>query len=77
MDTAKPEKKRYYVTTNYSYNVFGANEQLNVFLVYGTRNSFDTINSWSYGTFMKERLASAMAERKIMKLKKVYSAKNL
>jgi hypothetical protein len=78
MNELKPKKKRYWIDTNYSYNVFGADEHYVVYLMYGRKGEeMKTINYWSYSTFMKERLAHALAERKIRKLRLTYDAKML
>jgi hypothetical protein len=65
----------YSIDTYYTYNVFGADEHYNVRLSRLKKNGkYETINVWSYSTFMKERLAHSLAERKIRKLKATYDA---
>lgn len=69
---------KYYFDTTYSYNVFGADEHIVVRLWRGTsRKDCVRVGRWAYSTFMKERLANFMAERRITKLRLTYNAKPL
>jgi hypothetical protein len=71
----KKKPKKYYIDTDYCYNSLGADERLVVFLVYGTKDKYKTVNSWEYSTFLSNTLAHNRAERKIRKLKTTYGAK--
>jgi ribonuclease PH len=74
----KKKKKRYWIDTDYTYNVFQADEHYVVYLMYGCKNEkMRVIGSWSYSTFTSERLAHLLAERKINKLRLTYDAKML
>lgn len=74
-----PENKPAYVwDTSYSYNVFGANEHYCVTLYRLTKKgNYREVNTWSYSTFMKSRIAHAQAERRIRKITETYGAKPL
>lgn len=67
---------RYAFDRDYTYNTFGANEHIEVTLYKlnkkGTK--WKPIQSWSFSTFFKERIAEAQAERRIRKLRSVYNA---
>lgn len=67
----------YAYTLTYSYNELGANEHLNVNLYKLDGYTYYCFKTWSYSTFMKERLSNALAERRILRLKKVYDAQPL
>lgn len=65
----------YGIRTKYVTNVFGADEHYVVILL--KRNSegeYKRVNSWSYSTQLTPRLGHARAERRIVKLRKVYDA---
>jgi hypothetical protein len=68
---------QYAWSTDYSYNVFGADEHYEVTLyrLNGKGTKWKPIQTWSYSTFMMERLAHNRAEKRISKLKRVYGAK--
>lgn len=67
-------KGDYYFSTEYSYNVFGADEHLNVVLWKEGNKNYKRINTWSYSTFMMNSLANRRAESRIKRLKNVYEA---
>lgn len=64
----------YFFSTKYSYNVFGADEHLNVILWKLTNQGYKRISSWSYSTFMMKAIANRRAESRIMRLRNVYGA---
>lgn len=64
----------YYFSTEYSYNVFGADEHLNVILWKLTSKGYKRIDNWSYSTFMLKAIATRRAESRIMRLRNVYGA---
>jgi len=74
----QPQKKRYWITTGYIYNIFDADEHYCVYLYYGTKKGKKKfINSWAYSTFLSSRVGHGLAERKIRKLQATYKAKLL
>ena len=71
--------RRYFFDTSYSYNVFGADEHLNVRLWRENkdRSAAKCIDSWSFATGIfawESAIATRRAERRILKLRAVYGA---
>lgn len=70
-------ERKYGWGTCYETNVFGADEHYTVTLYRLNKRgtTWKEIASWSYSTFMQNRLAHARAERRIRKLRNTYDAK--
>jgi hypothetical protein len=68
--------RKYAWSTDYSYNVFGANEHYEVTLyrLNSKGTKWKPVQTWSFGTFMMGSIAHARAEKRIQKLRRVYGA---
>ena len=72
---SKNQKPLYVWDTDYTYNVFNADEHFCVTLYRLTKKGhYKEVNTWSYSTFMKSRIAHAQGERRIRKLAQTYGA---
>lgn len=65
---------RYAWSARYSYNCFGADEHYEVTLykLNSKGTKWKAVQSWSYSTFLKSKLAHSLAERRISKLRNIY-----
>lgn len=68
--------REYAWSTEYTYNVFGADEHYEVTLYRSSKSgkNWKPVQSWAYSTFMMDRIAHNRAEKRIQKLKRVYGA---